>query len=870
MTPIQQLFLGAGGAAEKTYIDNVFGTYLWKGTGSSNAVNNSIDLAGKGGMTWIKNRSIVCDSMLYDTERGVTKFFNTNDNGDEGTESGGITAFNSNGFTVGGNGESNQTNAAMSSWTFRKAKGFFDVVTYTGTGTKRTVNHSLGCKPGMIIIKRRNEANSNFEVWHKSLGGSNNDNNYMVLNDTTAATGTSRFGTYGTDDPTSTTFTVKDQAGVNENGGTYVAYVFAGGESDAATARSVEFDGSGDYLSLASSSDFAFGTGDFTIEFWVKPHSTSGANQLFDFRTDGGSANQTGKFNLMLKIKDEVVLKGASSNPDIGVPHSKYPVNPGTWSHIAVVRNSSTTTVYVNGIAGNSASDTNDYTAATLLIGKNSQSSSNNLDGEISNFRVVKGTAVYTSSFRPTDEPLTNITNTKLLCCNNSSTTGSTVTPGTITANGDPTASTDSPFDDPAGFLFGENGDEGIIKMGSYKGNGSSLDVFLGYEPQYLLLKRTDTAENWQLLDSMRGWIHGENEKYLAPNTTAAEGSYGFGHPTATGFALDGSWQNGDGNTYIYVAVRRPDGYVGKPAAAGTDVFTMDTGASTDSLPNYDSGFPVDYAIYKFYQSTPSWYTASRLTGTYEWRPSSTHVQSTYDKNVWDSNVGYQSSSNDSTSIAYMWKRHQGFDVITYVGNGSSNRQLIHSMNKVPEMMWVKNRENSSDNWAVYHKDIAIVSGGTDSETDYLHLNNSESYYDGANVWQDTKPTANNFTIGSADIVNRDDDHFIAMLFTSVDGISKVGGYAGQTNDLTITTGFQPRFLLIKRINAVQNWLVVDTTRGWGSGTDQIIALNDNAAQSNSVGGGDIGAPTSTGFTLVGDKGDWCTNGSHYIYYAHA
>ena len=66
--------------------------------------------------------------------------------------------------------------------------------------------------------------------------------------------------------------------------------------------------------------------------------------------------------------------------------------------------------------------------------------------GKISNFRIVKGTGVCTTTFKPPTEPLTNITNTKLLCCNNSSTTGSTVTPGTITANGDPTASTTDPF----------------------------------------------------------------------------------------------------------------------------------------------------------------------------------------------------------------------------------------------------------------------------------------------------------------------------------------------------------------------------------------------------------------------------------------
>ena len=85
-----------GAVAKKSYIDDVFSTYVWKGTGSSNAISNDIDLAGEGGLTWIKNRDITCDHMLYDTVRGATKFISSNDDGDEGTETGGITAFNSN------------------------------------------------------------------------------------------------------------------------------------------------------------------------------------------------------------------------------------------------------------------------------------------------------------------------------------------------------------------------------------------------------------------------------------------------------------------------------------------------------------------------------------------------------------------------------------------------------------------------------------------------------------------------------------------------------------------------------------------------------------------------------------------------------
>ena len=109
------------------------------------------------------------------------------------------------------------------------------------------------------------------------------------------------------------------------------------------------------------------------------------------------------------------------------------------------------------------------------------------------------------------------------------------------------------------------------------------------------------------------------------------------------------------------------------------------------------------------------------------------------------------------------------------------------------------------------------------------------------------------------------------MLFASVDGVSKVGYYDGSASELTITTGFRPRFVIIRRVNEAQDWCVFDTTRGWASGVDQRIELNDDDAQNNSY---DWGAPTSTGFTLAPSSvtlsGKTNYAGGKYIYYAHA
>ena len=113
---------------------------------------------------------------------------------------------------------------------------------------------------------------------------------------------------------------------------------------------------------------------------------------------------------------------------------------------------------------------------------------------------------------------------------------------------------------------------------------------------------------------------------------------------------------------------------------------------------------------------------------------------------------------------------------------------------------------------------------------------------------------------------NQNGESIMAILFASIDKISKIGNYSGNgSSGQTISTGFQPRFLMIRRVDTASNWLILDTTRGWGSGDDKYMLLNGSGAQ----GDYEVGAPVSNGFTLVGDN-DYNQNTKQYIYYAHA
>jgi hypothetical protein len=220
-------FFGVAPAAAANYIEDVFSTYLYTGNGTytpnagTNIIINGIDLAAKGGLVWCKDRNNVNNNVLLDSTRGGSKYLFSNNTDAQDTQTGyGITSFNSNGFTLQGNsyGE-NQNGRAIVSWTFREQAKFFDVVTYTGTGSVQNISHNLGAVPGCIVVKRTNST-GNWFVYHRSLG----NGNVAQLN-TTAAAFSANTWNYTT--PTSTQFTVSGTGDAGLSGATYVAYLFA-------------------------------------------------------------------------------------------------------------------------------------------------------------------------------------------------------------------------------------------------------------------------------------------------------------------------------------------------------------------------------------------------------------------------------------------------------------------------------------------------------------------------------------------------------------------------------------------------------------------------------------------------------------------
>jgi hypothetical protein len=204
------------------FIEDVFSTYLYTGNGSTQTITNGVNLSANGGLVWMKGRTSefgTSNHWLQDTVRGVNSVvFSNSSNAAINPAGTAVSAFNTTGFSLGSNGNVNNLNDTMVSWTFREQPKFFDIVTYTGTGSNATISHNLGSEPGCIIVKRT-DAVASWYVYHRGLSGIGNK--YIILN-STAAEDTGFFWT-----PTSTTFNVSSTLGLTANGGTYVAYLFA-------------------------------------------------------------------------------------------------------------------------------------------------------------------------------------------------------------------------------------------------------------------------------------------------------------------------------------------------------------------------------------------------------------------------------------------------------------------------------------------------------------------------------------------------------------------------------------------------------------------------------------------------------------------
>ena len=244
------------------FVENIFSTHVYDGNGGTQSINNGIDLSGEGGLVWFKDRNSTPSHRLFDTENGVTKSLRTNGTNGLLTQADTLTAFNSNGFSLGADSQSfgtNKNGRSIVSWTFRKQPKFFDVVTYSGDGLvqDKTISHNLGATPGMVVVKRTNADGINWYVCHRSLGLTSK---YLLLDSTNAqATGS----IVSAADASTVTFSRAN--GFNNSGEDFVVYLFAHNNSDGG------FGSTGDQDIIKCGSYTTDGNEDATINLGFEP-----------------------------------------------------------------------------------------------------------------------------------------------------------------------------------------------------------------------------------------------------------------------------------------------------------------------------------------------------------------------------------------------------------------------------------------------------------------------------------------------------------------------------------------------------------------------------------------------------------------------
>ena len=645
------MMMGAAGAsADPLYVDDVFSTYLFLGSSSPVTITNGLDLSGEGGLIWIKARTSTASHATSSSANNYYGIMTPNTTAADADSTTQYVKGTSTGFQVTmGNITPNDAGEDMASWSFRKAPGFFDVVTYTGNGSAQNISHSLGSVPGMIIIKCTTNAYTDWLVYHRSLGATK----AITLNSTAAAV-TSGAAHWNNTAPTSSVFTVNTAGNVNLNGGTHVAYIFAHDEAS-----------------------------------------------------------------------------------------------------------------------------------------------------------------------------------------------------------------------------FGTDEDESIIKCGTYAGSGSTQNISLGFEAQWVMFKNITTAGDWKMGDIMRGMTDASSQVFDA-NAVGAEGAaaYNFA-PYSDGFTIGTNLSsiNQSGQTYIYMAIRRPN----KPPTAATEVFDDVTYNGTGSAVSIANSLSyTDLVWLKRRTSTDRYALTDRIRGGTKYLSSDRNDS----ENTWSGEAleldqmdsfgiaGHASGINNSPGqpyISWNFKRATGFfDIVAYDGNNLATNQN-HNLGVPPELIITKLRAHASNkrDWAVG----PFVSG----LTNYLILNETNTGGTLSGYFPGT-PTSTTWALpgGGSTGVNGTGYAYISYLFATLPGISKVGSYSGTGNAINVDCGFSSgaRFILIKRTDASGDWYVYDTARGIVSGNDPYLFPNTTAAEVTNT---DYIDPLSSGFTVTSSApAALNTNGGTYLFLAIA
>ena len=230
---------------------------------------------------------------------------------------------------------------------------------------------------------------------------------------------------------------------------------------------------------------------------------------------------------------------------------------------------------------------------------------------------------------------------------------------------------------------------------------------------------------------------------------------------------------------------------------------------------------------------------------------------------AWGWDMGNTTATNTSGSISSQVRANPtyGQSIVTYTGTGS-NATIGHGLSSTPEVVIVKDRSNANS-WQVFHTSLGNTAAA------FLDLTAAADTGE-TSYWNNTSPTNSLVTLGTNTKVNHSGHTYVAYAFHSVSGYSKFGSYTGNasTTGPSVTLGFRPAFLMVKKSSDTGSWLMVDATRNpLGLTTLRINADSSNAEDSSADNNVEF---TDTGFQIKTSSGGWNASGQSFIYMAFA
>ena len=233
---------------------------------------------------------------------------------------------------------------------------------------------------------------------------------------------------------------------------------------------------------------------------------------------------------------------------------------------------------------------------------------------------------------------------------------------------------------------------------------------------------------------------------------------------------------------------------------------------------------------------------------------------STYAAWAWD--AGSSTVTNNDGSIASQVRANPsaGFSIVTYTGNNTAGASVGHGLNAAVEFLIVKSRDQSGQYWHVWHSSLA--------NNEYIYLNVSNAKTSGNDFLNGTAPGSSVFTLGSGNACNKSGDSVVAYCFAPVEGYSAMGTYQGNGNadGVFVHTGFKIAWLMVKRTDAANDWVITDGVRNTSNVVDKGLYADLSSNESTATRFDFV----SNGFKIRNTLGEINASGGTYVYLAFA